>query len=27
VLSLGEAAPRDFDWSEVPRFPNRAGNA
>jgi len=27
VLSLGEDAPRDFDWSEVPRFPNRAGNA
>jgi hypothetical protein len=24
VLSLGEDAPRGFDWNEVPRFPNRA---
>jgi hypothetical protein len=24
VLSLGEDAPQGFDWSEVPRFPNRA---
>jgi hypothetical protein len=24
VLSLGEDAPRGFDWNEVPRFPDRA---
>jgi len=24
VLSLGEDAPQGFDWSEMPRFPNRA---
>jgi hypothetical protein len=27
VRSLGEDAPQGFDWSEVPRFPDRAGNA
>jgi hypothetical protein len=27
VRSLGEDAPQGFDWSELPRFPDRAGNA